>query len=363
METFLRDFIISLCSTLAYEQLAAFFSFLAHKQFCSEMGNGGNIDPMSLKNRESLAKVLSKELYPRCIKALDKRPVSPNDINVAYALTEVYDYIGDGTKSAILSEKILEVLKNSKPATMEHYIRYLIGCSYSLTIAKADDEMKCRYLQIARVNFSKAKEQLESSDIDLYMGKLSQLELWGLYYSDHAAYLVNSGKQSGSRRLREDFNNKALEEYKLSKEKRETAYNTSKRLCVWDNGSDGDDDWQNDSNRLIRLKSVIIKTNSNIASMAYRMGNYLEAIEAHEQVLQQWIEIGDQANIHLTKVYIIGSSIELARVDESQVTANLAKRVRTYLNDCCGYYESSKDQERLKDVLKKQEDWDCFRFN
>lgn len=363
MEAFIRDILISLCSTLAYEQLVAAFSFLAPKYSSTEKRNSVRFDSEAFKNRELLAKSLSKELYPRCIEALQSRSVNSHDIDIAYALTEVYDYIGDGTKSAILSEKILEALKISKPATIEHYIRYLIGCSYSLTIAKTDDETKCHYLQKACENLEIAKEQLESSDIDLYMGKLSQLELWGLYYSDHAAYLVNSGKQSRSKSQRNNFYKMALAEYKLSKEKREEAYSTVRRLYKWEDGSGNDDCWLNDSNRLNRLKSEIIKTDSNMASMAYRMGNYLKAIEAHEQVLQQWIGIGDQANIHLTKVYIIGSSIELARIDESQVTANLAKHVRTYLNDCCGYYESSKDQERLKDVLKKQEDWNCFRFD
>lgn len=65
----------------------------------------------------------------------------------------------------------------------------------------------------------------------------------------------------------------------------------------------------------------------------------------------------------ITKVYIIGCRIELARIDESQITANLAKHVRKYLKDCCEYYKSNNDQERLKDVLEKQENWNCFQFS
>lgn len=108
-----------------------------------------------------------------------------------YWLTDIYDHVSEYDKSVKIARKILHLIKNSKERQTNIHLHKMIGCTYSIAIAKTDDAaLKKQWINEAEGLFEDLKHiLLENNALD----DQDRFFLEDLYYSDYAAFIINKG--------------------------------------------------------------------------------------------------------------------------------------------------------------------------
>lgn len=113
-------------------------------------------------------------------------------------LTDIYDRESEYDKSLEITKQILayyEMFGVKEDCMLDpKYIRKIIGFSYGLAIAKVkSDEQKVELLIQSEKLFKKAKELCDNYSKNISNIYFEKEFLWGIYYSDHASFLINKG--------------------------------------------------------------------------------------------------------------------------------------------------------------------------
>lgn len=262
-------------------------------------------------------------------------------IDIGYLLTDIFERDMQYDKSLQIAKQLLGYYDLSEERIElfnKEYIRKMIGCAYSIAIAKVPDIEKGELLKESKILFNKTKE-LCKNYYNSASNSLGDKEfLWGLYYSDHGAYFLNEGdsnkKKLNDREARQAYE-LALEEYKQSLEHRKILLGTI---------DDGD------SVLIQEAKNMIARSISNMGVALFRLERYRESIEKHEEALKHFTELKDKDRECRTKEYIIGSFIELCQKDNDEWFLKDLRKCQKYLEELINYYG---DVSNLKDKKNK----------
>ena len=279
---------------------------------------------------------LNTAVYPYMCNILNEN-CTDEMIDLAYFLTDVYDYTSEYERAINLSEQIKGILMNKPKSSLTvHELRQMIGCVYSSVIAKIDDESeKIKMIKQAEEDFGIIKDIIDGWN---WYENTDKWFIYSLYDSDYGALLINkafvSDEKSKSRYLEE-----ALKYHEQAAELRQRIIRIG---YLPEEVSQKED-----------IERYYYKSKSNIAYVYYLMGNYNEAIKRHKEVLQHQLESKETINIYITKAYIAGCL--LLKRDKEYLTSDEMTECQSFIKECEGYYDEKNDAIRLKDIRKMKE--------
>lgn len=288
--------------------------------------------------------MVNRTLYPFIFRRLTKG-CSSSLLELGYGLTDIYDHISQYDKSVELVNLILKVEKDTyRPMTMKH-LRTLIGCTYSLVIAKEENIVK------KEKTLGDAQEAFQEIDAEIQKWKgmdnvdnVEKLFIEGLYQSDVGALhtnLADLALKKGDEKEQRNELEKALGHQRLGEKARE------KLVRMVEEGLD--------SELSFDAKKRLYQSKSNIAGIYFRLGDYDKALEMHEEILHYRKSSGAESDIMLTKTYIAGCYLKKR---QNKPLQDKEKNVLyTYLDECKNYYQKNEDKMRLDNIIKMAEDF------
>ena len=282
-----------------------------------------------------------EEIYQLYKESFNKYNCTSDIIEIGYQLTDIFERDKQYDKSLEIAKQLLgyyDLSEEREELFNKKYIRKIIGCAYSIAIAKVQDVEKEELLKEAKTLFDKMKKLCQNYYSSMANSLSDKELLWGLYYSDHGAYFLNEGdsnkKKQNDKEARQAYE-LALEEYKQSLEHRKILLGTI----------DGED-----SVLIQEAKNMIARSISNMGVALFRLERYRESIEKHEEALKHFIELKDKDRECRTKEYIIGSFIELCQKDNDEWFLKDLRKCQKYLEELINYYG---DVSNLKDKKNK----------
>lgn len=273
-------------------------------------------------------------LYKVCC---DTNNLTSDIIDIGYLLTDIFERESEYEKSLEITNKILKYYELSEYKKMymldKNYIRKMIGFAYGMAIAKVkSDEQKDDLLKQAEKLFGRVKELCEHFSDSIANSFYDKEFLWGIYYNDHAAFLLNKGD---TYRKRQDHVNAEMAYKAALGESKQSLEHRKKLLKVINN---------EDYDTVNETKNMIARSTSTIGSALYRLNKYNESIEKHKEALKVFIELKDKDREFRTKEYIIGSSIMLWQENQDGLSLEDYRQCQDYMKELIDRYG---DIERL----------------
>lgn len=253
-------------------------------------------------------------------------------LGIGYWLTNVYEYTSDYEKSVKIAHILLDHFLNNVSRIDKFILHKLIGCAYTLGIAKINDfEKKEKCIQETFDLFSKIDSMIKKWK---YRSRSDYLFIMGLFYSNFAASSIN--------RYDWEFKHDKDEKKYLIKCKQVLNYHLKSKK------------YREELNSFCKTSDSIIRlyqTNSNIAGIYYRLKEFEKSISLHKEVLNYWIEINDKTRAMMSKTYIIGNYIELWNFT-NEIKDEELKECLEFLNECKEFYKN-RDTTRYKNIVEK----------
>lgn len=280
-------------------------------------------------------KMLNRSVYPYIRKRLN-HGCSDIVIDIAYALTDIYDHVSEYDKSEEIGDLIYDVITSEKRVSSIKQLRMLTGCIYSITIAKVAPEKKRNLLDKAKKRFETIKKYIDKWDVDDNMEWESFL---GMFESDYGAWYTNMADLEKERNVElcNKYCEKALQHQREGEKYRYNVYKV----------------YENAEEDVSEYKRALYQSKSNIAGLLYRMGEYDEAIEKHEEILDYREQEKRISDAYLTREYIAGAYIEKWKA--KNISNVEKKKCLEFLNMCKAFYEENRDMLRLKSINDKLE--------
>lgn len=283
--------------------------------------------------------IVNRTLYPFLLRRLTKG-CSNNLLELGYGLTDIYDHVSQYDKSVELVSLILKIEKNAnKPISMRH-LQILIGCTYSLVIAKENDiKKKEKTLYDAQKTFMSIEAEINKW---LCMDKVDNAEklfIKGLYESNIGALhtnLADLAVKTGNEKEQKQELEIALAHHLLGEKARK------KLVHMVELGLN--------SELSFDAKKRLYQSKSNIAGLYYRFGEYEKALELHEEVLQYRKKAEAESDVMLTKTYIAGCYLEKHK--NVPIKDQECNMFYTYTEECRKYYKDNGDKDRLNIIIK-----------
>ncbi len=262
--------------------------------------------------------------------AISKEYYEENIIEMGYLLTDIYERNGEYKKSVKIAKSILHIYKSipsvSDTVFRKKYVRQMIGCTYSVAIAKLPhkDELmndaECLFEMVTPI-FNDFVNDVTNPDEDRYF-------IAGLYHSNYGAFLLNKGMY-----------NDAQKEYEKS---------LSERLnCLLSID-------ESDTDKREEVENMIGRSKLNIGYACYYLGDYKKSVEKQKEALIIFEEQNDKSRIHQTKDCILGGYIELWKSNIDKFNAEDFIMCCLYITDLLNYYSANEDI-KAKIKLKKDE--------
>lgn len=295
-------------------------------------------------------------IYNYYKKICDKGNWTNTIIDIGYLLTDVFDRESEYDKSLEITKQILTYYElygvEGDGVLNPKYIRKIIGCSYGLAIAKVkSDEQKAELLNQSEKLFKKAKELCENYSKNIANIYFEKEFLWGMYYSDHAAFLINKGDYN---KKMQDVNN-AEREYNLALEDCKTSIEHREKLLKVVNSADYATKHE--------VQDMMARVVCSMGVIFYRLNQFEESIKKHEEALRTFIVLDDKDREYRTKEYIIGSSIKLWKRDPNNVSFEKFNTCQNYLNELFSRFGNTDNLRNYKKVLKEIERNNENKFN
>lgn len=266
-----------------------------------------------------------------------------NVLEIGYILTDYLEKRKNYGKSVEIANQLLKVYDNDEDLYVHNkeYIRKIIGCAYSLAIANVTPEDKKRkLLREASLLFDKAKKMCKKYE-NTRGNQYEDIEfLWGLYYSDYGAMLVNKGnlyKNKGDFSKAKKCYKKAEKNHKLSLEKRKKLKKALKTSKLYDKKE---------------IKNMIARTKSNIGGVYFRLERYEDSINMQKKALKTFIKQRDIIRQFRTEELIVGNYISLWESDINLMSHSDFEMCMNYMNSAKFYYEITNNKS-LDGILKK----------
>ena len=260
-------------------------------------------------------------------------------LEIAYFLADIYDQTSEYQKSMNLAKLIMDIINPLYCELSAHHIRQLIGCIYSYIIPKDENiEKKEEMLARAEADMKVVKGYINNW---VFHDNLEKRFIEGLYASNFGALLANKAdveEKKGNIENRNELLDAALKYHEQARVIREMILN----------------DFINPSNILEyeKIERYYYQSKSNIAGILFRQKKFEEAKKKHKEVLQYRLNKGEIINTYLTKGYIIGCYIGMAR--EQVLDENDIFECKKFIDECKEYYLSVNDVNRLKDINNKE---------
>ncbi len=281
-------------------------------------------------------KMLNRSVYPYIRERLNQG-CSDIVIDIAYALTDIYDHVSRYDESEEIGDLIYDVITRENQISSIKQLRMLTGCTYSITIAKVDPEKKRNLLNKAKKRFETIEGYIKKWNVDDNMEWESFL---GMFESDYGAWYTNMADLERKRNNLELYNKyceEALRHQKEGEKYRCNVYNVYEKA----------------EEDVSEYKRALYQSKSNIAGLLYRMGEYDKAIKKHEEILEYRQQAKRVSDAYLTREYIAGAYIE--KWKEKNISYEEKKKCLELLNMCKIYYKENCDMSRLKSIKDKLE--------
>lgn len=287
----------------------------------------------------------SNDIYEWLVKQLKNKENDKEIISIAYRLADIYDRTFEYARSLELADLILEMLfplDNEKYATY-HNMRMYIGCLYSYIIDK----------RLGSAEKNKVLNQVEKlmKSVAPYINdkKYSHEEyliLYGLYESNMGALWINRADISNNKERYIDCLDEARRHHTNSLAARKELIEYARKI--------------DDVKKMVEMEKSFYKSKSNLAVIEFRKENYDMAVRLHDEVLQYRQQTEDVANIHLTKLYIIGCVCGKTKKYEP-ISEEELKMCEDYIDECSNYYLKKGDTQKQKEVESKREEIEKYK--
>lgn len=267
-----------------------------------------------------------------------------NDVlEIGYILTDYLEKRKNYEKSVEIANQLLKVYDVDKFMYVldKEYIRKIIGCAYSLAIANVTPkDKKKKLLNEASTLFAEAKKMCQ--DYENKSGnQYEDIEfLWGLYYSDYGAMLVNKGilyKNEGNLSKARKIFKEAEKAHKANLEKRKKLKKSLKSNKSYDKKE---------------IQNMIARTISNIGGVYFRLEKYEDSINLQKEALKTFDKQGDIIRQFRTEELIVGNYISLWENDINLISQKEFEVCMEYMKSAKFYYEITNNKS-LDGVMKK----------
>lgn len=293
-----------------------------------------DIDKSRTKNMYDNIVMLNRSIYPFVLKRLTPG-CSDMVIDIAYALTDIYDHVSEYEKSEQIGDLIYNVITQQNEISSIKELRMLTGCAYSIAIAKVEKlEKKKQLLEKAKERFQVIKQYIDTWIPD---ENVKWKEFLGMFESDYGAFYTNMADYEKNRNgeLFDEYCKEALQHQEKGEQCREYVYECRKQA-------------EEDTREAER---ALYQSRSNIAGLLYRIGKYDDAIKKHKEVLEYRKRTKKVSDTFLTYEYIAGAYIEKWR--RNTISDAEKKECLEFLAMCRKYYEENGDDTRLNNIHKK----------
>lgn len=295
----------------------------------------------TIKSEETLEEVLCNWFSEQCSGTFDS--IYKDTLEVGYILTDYLEKRKNYGKSVEIANQLLKIYENEdcKCILDKEYIRKIIGCAYSLAIADVHPEDKKReLLENSEIFFAKALEMCEEYEKNKFCQYEDKKFLWGLYYSDYGAMLVNKGnyyKDRGDFTTAEGYYKRAKEAHELSLNYRLSLKEALNESELYDKNE---------------IDNMIARTISNLGGAYFYLTRYRDSIEKQEEALKIFERQGDRVREYRTKELIVGNYILLWKDSIDLISQSDFDKCMGYLKAAKFYYEITNNKS-LDGVVKK----------
>lgn len=215
----------------------------------------------------------------------------PSLLEIGYWLTDIYERTGNFEKSLNIAEQLLSII-DSKSEWNYSNIRKMIGCTYSIAIAKEDDvEVKRNHLLRVNPMFLRLDKIINQRKDEFSNNERLILRI--LWNSDYAALQTNFYDLDKRTKTisTEDYLANALAYHNA-------ALKLRKQLLVNYAGTE--------SGEAKDVRIGIAQSTSNIGGVYYRLGDDLQALRNQNAALSAFKELKTQTREYAVMGYIIG---------------------------------------------------------
>jgi len=263
----------------------------------------------------------------------------PIFIEIGYWLTDIYERTNSFEKSLNVAEYLFNVIDANNDWDSSS-IRKMIGCSYSIAIAKENDNgIKRDHLYRVKSIFERLNVIINQKKDDFTNNELLVLEIY--WNSDYAALLMNFydlNKKTGTQNI-DDYLADALYNHRR-------ALSLRKQLLT-----------NLASSSEAERKEVqigIAQSLSNIGGIYYRLGDTDQAINYQTLALANFKELGMKTRALTTMGYIIGIYInKWSRLTPAEIDASEFQLCCDYAANIGHEYYLDKERNKAKELFEK----------
>lgn len=304
-------------------------------------------DHMLLQIKNDIDQGRAKGMYRRGLDAFYPficdnltKGCSDDLLEAAYFMADIYDHTSEYEKSIRLTDLVQAVIDPEQGIYSTHRLRQYIGSVCSYIVAKTGKPSDKEWmLQKAEHQLEVAKRYIDKWNFESVAEKEF---IESLYEGNYAALWTNKADYAEAkhdRKKTDGYLAKALHHHQVAERKREHLLENFVPTLEVESIED--------------MKRYLYQSKSNIAGIFYRRGNYEEALNRHQAVLDYRLKINDMTNVYLSKAYIVGCYIEKMRAED--VLEKEKEECERFIDECKSFYCKKGDIRRFEDMRRKEE--------